>query len=77
MLNERNVEPCPACKSNDAHMRHERDADGFGDFSWIECPNCGFRSRSMFSSESCPQFYQEVRDAWNIRKLVTDHNKNK
>lgn len=63
---------CPACESKDNRMRHERDLDGFGEFSWIECGNCGFRSRSLFSSEPCPIHYAEVRDAWNIRKRVKD-----
>ena len=69
-----NMELCPACESDRSSMRSERDADGFGTFYWIQCSNCGFRSREHFASEECPQFFQEVRDSWNIRIKVSDQN---
>ena len=61
---------CPFCGGK-PHSRTEADLDGFGRFYWFECGGCKARSREKFATETCPQFYEEVRDAWNRRTDLT------
>ena len=61
---------CPFCGGK-PHSRTEADLDGFGRFYWFECGGCKARSSEKFATETCTQFYQEVRDAWNRRTDLT------
>lgn len=64
------LKPCPFCGGS-ARMASEHDMDGFGMFRYVECRQCHARSRPKYhgNGNDCPQFYQEVRDAWNSRIL--------
>jgi len=61
--------PCPFCGSDQAFIRKEYDehsASG-GYFHAVHCGKCRASSGPLYASETCPIFYAEVRDAWNVR----------
>ena len=66
-----NLKPCPFC-GGEARITSEYDTDGFGTFHKVECRTCGASSKQHFVSRDndCPQYYQEVRDDWNMRELI-------
>ena len=66
-----NLKPCPFC-GGEARIVSEYDTDGFGEFHKVACRACGASSKHHFvsSGNDCPQYYQEVRDDWNMRELI-------
>lgn len=64
------LKKCPFC-GGEAHIDTEYDVDGFGNFHYVKCKDCGAKSRQHFVSSwnECPQYYQEVRDDWQDRPI--------
>lgn len=63
--------PCPFC-GGAPHVRPSQDPDGCF-WSWVECNRCGARTRGDWvssSAETCPVFYEGVREEWNRRAPV-------
>jgi len=61
------LKPCPFCGSNRIAFRSTPDMDTDGKFHRISCNECGAGSREKFAMETCPLFYEELRNAWNTR----------
>ena len=59
--------PCPFCGSSQLSFRSTPDMDTDGKFHRISCNECGAASREKFAMETCPLFYEELRNAWNTR----------
>jgi Lar family restriction alleviation protein len=59
--------PCPFCGSSKVGMASEHDSDTGGVFLSVKCSGCRASSGAGFSTDPCPQTYQEVRDEWNRR----------
>lgn len=57
--------PCPFCGSH-AHIASETDIDG-GRFYFVKCVKCRSKGAEFYAHETCPIFYEGVRDAWNTR----------
>jgi Lar family restriction alleviation protein len=62
-----NLLNCPFCGSEKVGMSSEHDSDTGGVFLSIKCSGCRASSGAGFSTDACPQTYQEVRDEWNRR----------
>lgn len=61
------LKPCPFCGSSKVGLASEHDGDTGGVFLSIKCSGCRASSGAGFSTDPCPQTYQEVRDEWNRR----------
>jgi len=63
------LKPCPFCDGGKPFISYEADSDGMGEFVSVKCGSCGAQSRQHFASNgnTCPQFFAEVREAWNRR----------
>jgi hypothetical protein len=59
------LKPCPMC-AGPASIQRSRDADNTK-WLYVECRNCGCRTRGKWTTEECAIFYAEVRDEWNTR----------
>lgn len=65
-----NLLPCPFCGSHKVGIASEHDSDTGGVFLSVKCSACRASSGTSFSTNACPQTYQEVRDEWNRRSTA-------
>ncbi|TCK87315.1 Lar family restriction alleviation protein [Paraburkholderia sp. BL9I2N2] len=65
------LKPCPFCGSSKVGIASEHDSDTGGVFLSIKCSSCRASSGAGFSTDPCPQTYQEVRDEWNRRAAAS------
>ena len=73
MSKARELKPCPFCNGS-AHIRPSQDADGCF-WSWVQCNQCGARTQGDWASnrsETCPIFYEGVREEWNRRAASSE-----
>lgn len=62
------LKPCPFCGGS-ASIRHWNDED-FAFWWKVECSGCGAGTRGKWvssRSDTCPLFYEGVREEWNTR----------
>jgi len=62
------LKPCPFCGGK-AHIVSETLLDEIGRFYSVKCSKCGAKSGEKFANDTCPLFFEEVREQWNRRPL--------
>ena len=62
------LKPCPFCGGK-AHVAREADPH-HGDYFKVACRDCNAQSREKWAAETCPIFYEEVREIWNTRAAI-------
>lgn len=71
MTQQTDLKPCPFCGAT-AIVRSSHDADGCY-WAHVECTVCRARTSGDWassSSETCPLFYEGVREAWQTRAAL-------
>lgn len=66
-MNAETLKPCPFCGGENIDLYKEPDIDVGGDFYSRKCRTCGARTAENYARETCPIFFQGLRDAWNTR----------
>lgn len=61
------LKPCPFCGGSRAAITSECDIDTEGKFYRVECLDCRAKTKERYAMETCPIFYESVRNDWNTR----------
>ncbi|GLO70293.1 hypothetical protein MACH17_18100 [Phaeobacter inhibens] len=60
------LKPCPFCGGK-PHLSKSYNEHDEGAYYFYRCKSCGVSTGEFYARETCPVFYEQVRDVWNDR----------